>query len=426
MTAPFFRKMTCIFLLPLLTSACTPSPPAIECRDDIGCVQISSGEPMTIGVLQALSGKVAPLGLEQLRGFQLAIDKRGGKLLNHPITLRIEDTGCTAEGGANAALKIIADPRIVAILGSTCSGAAATASHAMSNAGLTMISGNNSAPFLTSIAGRKAPEWHAGYFRTAYNEEFSGKTAALYAYNKLGVRRVATINDGDIYTRGLTEGFEKVFTELGGRIVLSTAVRKGEREMRPVLQAVLNSEAELLFFPLFQPEGNHLLLQARKMAGFENILLMSDGALIESSFIEDVQSAAVDMLFVSPSHPKGPAVDALAEAYRKKFNASPAASYYLSAYDAADLLFSAIEKTAERMPDGTLTIGRRALREALYRTKAYPGIAGELTCNAYGDCADPVFDVLRLEDPDAGINGLLSNVVFSHTPNTSRDQRDPK
>jgi branched-chain amino acid transport system substrate-binding protein len=84
---------------------------------------------------------------------------------------------------------------------------------------------------------------------------------------------------------------------------LSTAVNKGEKEMRPVLTAVLNSKAELIFFPLFQPEGNYLLLQARKSAEFESIHLMSDGALVENSFIEDVKAAAIGMLFVGPDLP---------------------------------------------------------------------------------------------------------------------------
>lgn len=419
MPASRIRKRVFAILLIVLALACTPSSAPFECRDKIGCVKISAGEPLKIGVLQALSGKVAALGQEQLRGFQLALEMREGRLLGHPLSLQIEDTGCTAEGGANAALKIIADPQMVAILGTTCSGAAATAAHAMSDAGLTMISGNNSAPFLTSVAGQKAPHWHEGYFRTSFNEEFAGKTAALYAFNDLGVRRAATINDGDIYTRGLTEGFKKVFTELGGQIVLSTTVHKGEKEMRPVLKAVLNAEAELLFFPLFQPEGNHLLLKARMMPGFEKIILMSDGALIESSFIEDVQSAAIGMLFVGPATPKGSAVGALSAAYLAKFKMPPATNYYLSAYDAADLLLSAIEKAAERSPDGTLHIGRRALREALYQTKAHPGATGAFTCDRFGDCADPVFNVLRLEDPKAGVHGLLSNVQFTYAPKTA-------
>lgn len=410
------------FLFGLLLSAlffqaaCQKQPPPFECTDSIGCVHVKAEAPLKLGVLQALSGKIAPLGQEQLRGFGLAIDKRQGKILGHTISLQTEDTGCTAEGGANAALKLIADPETVAIFGTTCSGAAATAAKAMSDAGLTMVSGNNSAPFLTAIAGERAPNWQAGYFRTASNEEVSGKAAALYAWQELGIRKAATINDGDIYTRGLTDGFAQAFGKLGGRIVLATSVDKGDSQMQPVLEAVLNAKAELLFFPLFQPEGNHILLSARKMKEFSEVVLMSDGALIESSFLTAVGEAARGMYFVGPVSPSGAAVDALATVYRQKYNTLPASSYYLSAYDAANLLFTAIERVAVQASDGTHHIGRKALRDAFYGIRDFDGVTGRLSCDGFGDCALPAFNVLRLSDPAAGLAGLQSNVMFRYAP----------
>jgi branched-chain amino acid transport system substrate-binding protein len=404
-----------VLIAVILSAGCEKQKPRFRCSDSIGCIDVAPGESIKIGVLQALSGKVAPLGLEQVRGIALAIDKRHGKILGHSILLQTENSGCTGEGGANAALKIIADPQTVAILGTTCSGEAASASKVMSDAGLTMISGNNSASYLTAIAGKRAPNWQPGYFRTAPNEEASGKAAANYAFHELGVRKVATLDDGDIYSRGLTEGFGQAFQKLGGEIVLSASVNRGDKQMQPVLTAVMNSGAQLLFFPLFQPEGNEVLLQARKTAGFEKIILMSDGALIESSFIESVKDKGKGLYFVGPSRPGGPEADALAKDYEAKFNALPAASYYLSAFDAAGLLLQAIEKVAITDTDGSLHIGRQSLRNTLYATRGYQGVTGTLTCDEFGDCAIPVFNILRLDDPAAGLAGLQSNVMFTYT-----------
>jgi branched-chain amino acid transport system substrate-binding protein len=394
-------------------SSCSESEPPFTCTDSLGCVTVAPGEPVKIGVLQALSGKVAPLGQAQLRGLELALGKRENMLLGHSIVLQIEDTGCTQEGGANAALKVIADPQTIAIFGSTCSGAAATASQAMSVAGLTMISGNNSAPFLTSIAGGKAPNWQAGFFRTAPNEEYAGKTAADYVFLQLGLREAATIHANDIYTRGLTESFKKAFTELGGEIVLDTAINKGETEMEPVLTAVINSAAQLLFFPLFQPEGNNILLQSRALPALDKTLLISGGALIEKSFLADVGEVGKGMYFVGPSNPEGEVVDQITAAYEMKFKELPTVDYYLSGYDAAALLFHAIEQVTIQEKDGTLHLGRTALRENLYATTGFKGVTGTLSCNQFGDCARPAFDVLRLDDPSQGLEGLQSNKVFS-------------
>lgn len=404
-------------LLVFLCWSCSGAPEPERCSDPLGCVDIGPKEPLKLGVIQSLTGKVAPLGQEQMRGLTLALARRGGKLLGHEVKLQVEDTGCNPEGGANAALKIVSDPKIVAIFGTTCSGDAATAAEIMSKAGLSMISGNNSAPFLTSIGGKKAPRWQAGYFRTAPNEEFSGPAAATFTYVKLGIRKAATINDGDIYTRGLTDGFASRFVELGGKIVLSATVNKSDTDMAPVLTAVRNSQAELVFFPLFQPEGNHLLLQARKNPALKRTVLMSDGSLIEQSFIDAVKDAAIGMYFVGPTPPpRGPELDTLIAEYLESFKAEPSTYYYVGAFDAAEILFSAIEKAAQKDASGSLRIGRKALREALYATRDHHGLWGRLSCNEFGDCAPPSFNVLRLKDPAAGVDGLKANVLFTYNP----------
>lgn len=418
----------CIFLgllLLLHLSSCGQEQTPPVCTDPLGCVVVGPGEPVKIGVLQALSGKVAPLGIEQIRGLDLSLAGRQHAVAGHPVALQTEDCGCTGEGGANAALKVVADPQTVAIFGTTCSSAAATAAKVMSDAGLTMISGNNSAPFLTAIGGKRAPHWQPGYFRTAPNEEHSGHAAATYAYNKLGLRRAATVNDGDIYTRGLTDGFARTFTALGGVVVLDASIDKGDAEMQPVLTAVAKSQAQLLFFPLFQPEGNHILAQARKNDQLANVVLMSDGALIENSFIAAMGELARGMYFVGPSPAQTPRSHELAKAYLAAFKSLPSTSYYQNGFDAAELLFRAIEQTAVRRSDGGLSLGREALRRALYASADFDGVAGRLSCDQFGDCGVPAFNVLRLNTPEEGVEGLLKNVQFTYAPGAGKAQAQP-
>ena len=185
--------------------------------------------------------------------------------------------------------------------------------------------------------------------------------------------------------------------------------------MRPVLEAVAVSGAELLFFPLFQPEGNHLLLAARETPALANVTLMSDGSLIDNSFIEAVGDAAIGMYFVGPTPPApNDAVRDLERRYREKYGAVPPTAYYLNAFDAANILFDAMERATVMSRGGELSIGRQALRDALLRTRDYPGITERLTCDEFGDCATPRFNVLRLRDPGRGVAGLMDNVVFTY------------
>lgn len=393
------------------------------CTDTLGCVDIAPGAPVRLGVIQSLSGKVAVLGSEQLRGLELALAQRGDRLFGHPVELVVEDTGCRPEGGANAALRIVSDPGVVAIFGTTCSGDAASAAQVMSAAGLSMISGNNSAPFLTSMGGKPAPKWQPGYFRTAPNEEHSGPAAARYAFTALGSRKAAIIHDGDIYTRGLAEGFRQEFKRIGGTAVLFAAVDKGDADMRPVLEAVAASGADLLFFPLFQPEGNSVLLAARANPALAGITLMSDGSLIDQSFIDAMGNAAKGMYFVGPTPPEPSKMVAAFEShYRDRYGEAAPTSYSLNAFDAAGILLDAIEAAVRCGKNGNCVIGRQALRDALAATKNYPGVTGSLTCDRFGDCAIPRFNVLRLDDPAKGVDGLLVNVVSTYEPQKDHDR----
>jgi branched-chain amino acid transport system substrate-binding protein len=314
-------------------------------------------------------------------------------------------------------LKVTADPQMVGIVGPTCSGAAASAMKVVSEAGLVMVSASSSSPSLTSVAGERGPDWRPGFLRTAQNDALMGRSAATFAYEQLGVTKAATIDDGDPYTRGLSDTFNQVFTELGGEVVLSATINKGDTDMRPVLTAVAASGAELLFFPVFRMEGDYIVLQAREMEELEDVTLMSAEGLYFDIFIEAVGEAGVGMYFITPIKPESPAFDAFASRYEREYNEPPTSSPYLAhTYDATNLLLDAIEAVAMQEKDGTLYIGRQALRDALYATSEYQGLTGSLTCDEYGDCGVARFEVLRLDDPVAGLAGMATNVLYTYPP----------
>jgi branched-chain amino acid transport system substrate-binding protein len=50
--------------------------------------------------------------------------------------------------------------------------------------------------------------------------------------------------------------------------------------------------------------------------------------------------------------------------------------------------------------DGTLHIGRQALRDAMISTKDMKGLTGNLTCTPTGDCADPKIAVYQCFNAD--------------------------
>jgi branched-chain amino acid transport system substrate-binding protein len=365
--------------------AMTEEPAMFECTDAIGCVTIAPGDPIHFAWALTVSGATAPLGEDARGGIEIAIDDKGGELLGHPIELTGEDTLCNAEGGQAAGTKLAADPTIVAIIGTTCSSEARAAMPLISEAGMTMISPSNTNPDLTNP---DHPDHWPGYLRTAHNDLFQGRMAAEFAFNELGLTSAATIHDGSPYAQSLQEVFANTFIELGGTITAQEAINVGDTDMKPVLTSIATGAPQIIYFPIFEPEGNLVAQQAKEVSGLETVALMAADGTFADSFPEATGDAAVGMYMSGPY--LDPAITAYADFLAKweaKFGGQPPSGYHAFAYDATNIFFAAIESVAVVDADGTVYIGRQALRDAVYATSGFEALSGVLTCDANGDCA---------------------------------------
>lgn len=367
----------------------------LECDDLYGCVTIAPGKSVEIGVMQVLSGPLNPQGLMQVRGIEMYLAEQGNQVLGHPVHLNLADSGCSAEAGVNAALLLTTNPAILGIVGTYCSGAAKSAMPIISKAGMVMISGTNSAPSLTSNKGVKGENWYPGYFRVMYNGIKMAQMAAVFAYEKLGLTRAATINDGDNFTKELTVEFEKNFTDMGGKIVRSIAVNKGDTDMIPVLEAIVFSDSEVIYFPLFEPEAIEVISQAGEMAQFKNISLIGSGGAQSEALLSTSGKSGLEVYLTIANTTSNEKHKKIVSEYEERYGEKPAHFSLPYVYDATGILISAIESVAIQDPDGTLCIGRKKLRNAIYGTKNFHGITGRLSCDAFGDLYSGTYSVVR-------------------------------
>lgn len=424
--------------LVLLATACGGTdgeagraPPAARGTDQaedggLGTVTVGPGQPVRIAAIQTISGGTAPLGQDQVTAIEVAIDDRGNQLLGHPIELQLEDGGCSADGGTTAAQKIVSDPQNIGIIGTSCSGAGVPASQIASQAGLVMISGSTTSPSLTALPYlsdeplEAQANWQRGFFRTAHNDEFQGHGAAQFAFEQVGAKKAVTIHDGDPYTEGLTTQFGKFFQQFGGELALATAINKGDTDMRPVLTEVAAAGPDLVFMPVFQPEADFLVQQATEFRELADVQFMGADALLADTFVTIPET---DGMFLS-----GPAVDQgteeydkFVERYAEKAGTAPIQAFHAHAYDATNVLLDAIESVAQRDGD-SLTIDRGALRDWIYDLEGFDGLTGTLSCNQFGDCAQPRIGVYSNDDPSAGITAVVQNVVFTSSPQVPQEK----
>ena len=394
------KRLLAIFALlmvaSMVLSACGPSAPEFECTDAIGCLEVGPDEPVHLAYMLTISGATAFLGEDSKGGIEIAIDDRGGEVLGHEIVLTGEDSGCNAEGGQTAATKVAADPTVVGIVGTNCSSAATAAIDTISDAGLVMISSSNTAPALT-IEGQT---WKPGYYRVCHTDLFQGAVAAEFAYNELGARTTATIHDGSPYADQLQAVFAKRFEELGGTVTFQGAINVGDTDMRTVLTSVAADSPDVLYFPIFEPEGDFIVAQSSEIAGLENTVLMGADGLLADSFPENAGPNSVGM-YLSGPFVQGESYDAFLAKWEEKFGGVPPSGFHAFAYDGTNIILDAVEAVAVVMEDGTLYIGRQAMRDYMSNLSGYTGLTGAL------DCTDKDFGEVGISHGDCATGGAL-------------------
>ncbi len=383
-----YALLALLVIAGVVLAACAPAASAYECTDSIGCVDVAPGDPIHIAYAMVISGADETLGIDSRTGVEVAVALKG-KVLGHDIQLTGEDEGCSAEGGQAAGTKLAADPTIIAVIGTSCSSAARVAVPLLSQAGFVIISASNTAPDLTRAGD---PNNFPGYLRTAHNDEVQGAAAAHFAYDKMGVRKAATIHDGSLYAESLQAVFAKTFKELGGEITSQEAVDPNATDFKSVLTSIAAGGPEFIYHPIFVKAGSLIINQAKQVPGLENVYLMGADGMFSPDVVEGA-GEAVEGTFVS-----SPDLAAFSADYKTVFLPkykelsgveNPVSIFHAHAYDAANMIFAAIEKVAVQDADGTLHIPRQALRDAMYATKDFKGLTGNLTCTKTGDCADP-------------------------------------
>jgi branched-chain amino acid transport system substrate-binding protein len=385
------RSFLCtIFLLAAVTSltaGCITQP--YVCKDSLGCVEVDNAETIKIATLLTMTTPDSPYGIDAVRGVEIAIaDKK--EVFGHPLELIKTDDLCSHDGGQQGATQLAANPKIVGVIGATCSSASDPAAKILSDAGMVMISPSSTAPSLTDPATHQA-----GFLRSIYNDQVQGQAVANFAFNVLGARRMATVHDGTPYPKQLQEVACASMQQLGGQCVQQIEITSGQ-DVTSVLQSIAASQPDVIYYPLYAVDGANITKGVAALG--LNVALISSDGLLSTDFIQQTKPSSEGMYLSGPQDVKENA-DFLAK-YKSKYGEDPIATYHLQAYDAAMMLFGAIEKVA--IPDSSkansISIPRGALRQALYAIQGMQGLSGPINCSSSGDCAQPNIEIFQVEN----------------------------
>lgn len=229
------------------------------CGSEAGSGPRVSGT-LTIYASHPMQGALRPNVVDLLRGAEMAIADRGGRVAGARVRfVKLDDsvatTGSWDAGRVSAnARRAIADPSAIAYLGEANSGATAVALPITNEAGLLQVSAGSTYGGLTrpDAVGPGEPEKYypsgrRNFARIIPADHIQARAVVRYA-RALGARRVHVIHDREPYGRGLARNVERVAARSGLVVTGSDAIDVRAANFRGLARRVLRARADAVFF----------------------------------------------------------------------------------------------------------------------------------------------------------------------------------
>jgi branched-chain amino acid transport system substrate-binding protein len=360
--------------------AATPGQPAAPVTQGA-----ADGDVVLFGEVGSLTGPEASFGISTRNGIELAINQANaaGGIKGKKIAVRVYDDQSKPEEAANAATRLVNQDHVKVILGEVASTNSLAMAPKAQQGQVPMISPSSTNPKVTQVGNY--------IFRVCFIDPFQGFVMAKFARENLKLTRAAVLKDQKSdYSLGLTEFFTRKFTEMGGKIATTEAYAKGDSDFRAQLTAIKAQKPEAIYVPGYYTDVGIIARQARELGISKKIPLLGGdgwqsyklfelgGSAIEGSYFSD---------HYSPDNPS-PVVQKFLSEYKAAYGSVPDSLAGLG-YDAARVAIAAMQKA----PD----LSGPAVRDAIAKTKEFPGVTGTITLDENRNAVKPAV-VLEVGD----------------------------
>ncbi|RQW82150.1 MAG: amino acid ABC transporter substrate-binding protein [Geobacter sp.] len=333
-------------------------------------------EPIRIGFVGGMSGRVADLGVGGRNGALLAIEERnaGGGINGRTIELIIRDDEQNPETARKVTRELIGQ-RVEAIIGPMTSSMALAIVPTINTARLVTVS-----PTVTTTELSGLDDY---FLRVLPDTRTYSPKSAHFHFKKSGLRRAALIYDtgNSSYTVSWVTGFRSAFEKLGGRIVSANSFQSGENvAFAPLVRDLLRHKPDLVVLVCSAVDAALLCQQIRKLDPRVTISVSEWGST--ERFVE-LGGAAVEGVYFAQFLDHGntsPHYQRFLKAYRKRFGQDPGYPG-LAGYDAATVVLD----TLAGRSNGT------SLKSAILAKSAYQGVQKKIILDRFGDVTSTTF-----------------------------------
>lgn len=341
-----------------------------------GSASAASANEIVIGEYGSFTGSEATFGISTSNGIKMAIAERNkaGGVKGKQIRLISVDNQGKAEEAAAAVTRLITQDKVIAVLGEVASSRSLAAAPIAQQNKIPMISPSSTNPKVTEVGDY--------IFRVCFIDPFQGTVMAKFANENLKAKKVAILTDvKSDYSVGLAEYFTKKFKELGGTVVAEQSYQSGEMDFKAQLTQIKAAKPDAIFVPGYYTEVGLIARQARQL-GVTAPLLGGDGW--DSSKLYEIGGQAINGNYFSnhyTTESTDPTVVDFIKRYKETYNGDTPDGLAALGYDAAKVLFEAMDRAAELKP--------ALIRDEIAKTKDFAGVTGKISIDGQRNATKP-------------------------------------
>jgi branched-chain amino acid transport system substrate-binding protein len=310
----------------------------------------AQAEELKIGIMAVLSGPQAVLGGQLRDGFNLGVKHAGGKLGGLATTVIVQDDELKPDVAVGKVKQLLERDKVDFVVGPVFSNILLAIHKPVSEAKVFLIS-PNAGP--SPLAGKGCS---AFFFSTSYQNDQPPEVLGKYAQDK-GLKKAFLLAPNYQAGKDMIGGFKKHFK---GEIADEVYTPLGQLDFSAELAKIASAKPDAFF--VFMPGGMGVnLVKQYRQAGLDGIPFLSVFTVDEST-LPAQQDAAVGFFSGMTWAPNTdtPENKRFVADFEKEYGYVPG-SYAMQAYDAAQLIGSAVKAVGGQLTD------KDALRAALHK-----------------------------------------------------------
>ena len=340
---------------------------------------VSAEEPLRVGLLAPLSGRLEAEGKEAKQVLELLVARinDSGGVLKQPLELVVEDDADDPRNAVAAARRLLGQ-KVIAVIGGYSSAITEAVQPLVDAVGVVQVSPASTAVPLTR-------QGYHRFFRVCSRDDHQAPVI-VDAIGRSGARRVAVVHDESLYSRGLAVKAIQLLKQDAGREVAATTIVVGAEDYSEVLRALKAAQVDALLLTNYYSEVGKLLRQSREL-GWTVPMFGTDATANPELVTISGIDAARGFCFSSMPLPRNlPALEAkrFLVDYQARYGKPLQSVFSLLAGDALQVVVFAIGKTGSSDSAAVAAYLHDGLKD-------FVGMSGQISFDPQGDREAPLY-----------------------------------